>query len=258
VYYNPAHPAGYGSIKKLERALPDIEPSVIREWITYQDTITRHKRRKIKFPRLRIKVYTIDQQWQADLCDMKKYKTDNDGYKWLMTMIDCFSKYAWAVPLYSKEADEIIRGLTIIFKKGRKPRKFQSDKGTEFKNAKVKAFLKKEGVKFFTADNPDIKAAIAENFNGTLKTKMWKHFTHKKTTRYVDVLDDLVTAYNNTEHSSTKKIPSQVKLSDTMEVYANLYGKDIEEQKKKPPLVYKFKEGDHVRILKEKTKFEKG
>jgi len=257
VYYDPAHPAGFASVRKLEKALPDIDPAIIKEWITYQNPLTIHKPARKRFSRLKIRVSAIDQQWQADLCDMQKYKGDNDGFKYLMTVIDCFSKYAWAVPLKSKTADEIVRGLTLIFEdSGRKCTCLQSDKGKEFKNRKVKAFLEKENVRFFTADNPDIKALIVERFNRTLKTKMWKYFTHKKTTRYVDVLDQLLDSYNNSKHSKIKMAPSQVNEVNSLDVYRALYGED--QPPSKNTLDYKFKEGDYVRIRREKRTFEKG
>jgi transposase InsO family protein len=255
VYYDPSHPAGFGSIHKLSKALPDIAPAKIRDWVAYQDVITLNKPSRKKFSRMKIRVAYVDQQWQADLCDMQKYADDNDGYKYLMTVIDCFSKYAWVVPLKSKHGSEIVRAFeTIIDEEGRICTKLQSDKGTEFKNNRVQEFLRKLEIRFFTANNPDIKASIVERFNRTLKTKMWKYFTHKNTTRYVDVLQDLVGSYNRSVHSSIGMAPINVTDLNTVEVYKALYGE------KAPPkhLKYKFAVGDYVRIRKEKLTFEKG
>ena len=63
-----------------------------------------------------------------------------------------------------------------IFASGRKPKRLQTDKGSEFTNAKVQAFLRKHNVKFFTADSEQ-KASIVERFNRTLKTRMFKYLT---------------------------------------------------------------------------------
>ena len=260
VYYDPSHPAAFGSVAKLRKALPTISPEVIKKWVAYQDPITLHKPARKKFSRLKIRVQTIDSQWQTDLCDMQKYSTDNDGYNYLMTVIDCFSKYAWAVPLKSKRAVEIVEAFKKIFhESGRQCVKLQSDKGTEFKNKTVLDFLRGKDVHFFTANNPDIKASIVERFNKTLKGKMWRYFTHKNTTRYVDVLPKLLSSYNNTVHSSIGMAPSKVDAENQIEVYKALYGENGSNPTPGEKAIrYKFQEGDHVRIQKEKLKFEKG
>jgi len=252
IYFDPAHPAGFGSVQKLQKAT-SLPLSSIQEWASYQEPITLHKQVRHKFSRNKIKVLTIDHQWQADLCDMRKYADDNNGYKYLLTVIDCFSKYAWAVPLKSKQSHEIINAFTEIFK-FRKCMKLQCDKGTEFINKPVQAFLKSENVHFFTADNPDIKASMVERFNRTLKTKMWKYFTHTKTTKYIDVLEKLLISYNNSYHSSIKMAPVEVNKLNILDVYKTLYGKEKSVVNTK----FKFQVGDHVRIKKEKLTFEKG
>jgi hypothetical protein len=257
IYYDPSHPAAYGSIQKLRKALPDIDSKKIAEWIANQDPITLHKPARKKFSRIKIRVLYKDQQWQADLCDMQKYSEDNDGYNYLMTVIDCFSKYAWAIPLKSKRGSEIVDGFKKIFKE-RKCTKLQTDRGTEFKNKPVQDFLKEQGVKFFTANNPDIKAAVVERFNRTLKGKMWRYFTHKNTTRYLEVLPKLLQSYNNAVHSSIKMAPSQVNVMNQIDVYKTIYGPQGSNPERKPPIKYKFKPGEHVRIQKEKRTFEKG
>jgi len=251
VYYNPAHPASFGSLKKLHDATSLPLPT-IREWASYQDPITLHKQTRHKFPRNKIRVNTIDEQWQADLCDMRKYESENDGYKYLMTVIDCFSRYAFVIPLKSKKSTEIVKAFSRIFQ-SRKCMKLQCDKGSEFTNKSVQEFLKSNNVRFFTADNPDIKGAFVERYNRTLKTKMWKYLTHKKSVRYIDVLDKLVDSYNNSVHSSIKMSPSSVNKLNILDVYKTLYGEDKVTKPK-----FKLQVGDSVRIKKEKLKFEKG
>jgi len=68
----------------------------------------------------------------------------------------------------------------------------QNDKGTEFLNSAFKSMLRRHGIKFYTSENEDIKAAVVERFNRTLKQKMYRYFTAKRTRRYVDVLSDLL------------------------------------------------------------------
>ena len=79
------------------------------------------------------------------------------------------------------------------------PLYLQTDKGTEFKNTVFRGQMKEYKIKFYTSENDDIKAAIVERFNRTLKTRKYRYFTHSKSYRYVDVLQDLVHLYNHTQ-----------------------------------------------------------
>ena len=80
------------------------------------------------------------------------------------------------------------------------PNMVQSDEGTEFLNSTFQGKLKRCGIKFYTSKNEDLKVSVIERFNKTLKSKMYRYFTHKNTRRYVDVLDDMLHSYNNTQH----------------------------------------------------------
>jgi hypothetical protein len=183
---------------------------------------------------------------------MREFSKENDGYNYLLTVIDCFSKYAWAKPIKNKTAEEIINSFDKIFKE-RKPLKLQTDKGKEFKNKKFQSFLKEYKVIWFSTDS-EFKASIVERFNRTLKTKMWKYFTQVGTRKWINIVDDLVYNYNRTYHTSIKMTPIEgsKKENETL-IYKNLYAKEVKTNK-----VNKFKVGDKVRISKYKSVFEKG
>jgi transposase InsO family protein len=72
--------------------------------------------------------------------------------KYLLTMIDCFSKYAWAIPFKNKTADEIFEAFTLIFKE-RKPKKLRTDKGKEFINKKFQRHLNELKVGWFSTNS---------------------------------------------------------------------------------------------------------
>ena len=183
---------------------------------------------------------------------MREFSKENDGYNYLLTVIDCFSKYAWAIPIKNKTPEEIIKSFDYIFKE-RRPIKLQTDKGKEFKNKKFQSFLKEHNVIWFTTDS-EFKASIVERFNRTLKTKMWKYFTQFGTRKWIDIVDDLVYNYNNTYHTSIKMMPIEgSKKENETQVYKNLYTNEVKTNK-----VNKFKVGDKVRISKYKSVFEKG
>ena len=181
-YYNVVAPASYGGLSKFKPK--GYTKKEVREWLQSQDTYTLHKPTRRRFPRRQVVVYGIDHQWQADLVDLAKLSSYNKGFKYLLTCIDVLSRYAWVVPLKDKTGKTLKDAFQVIFKSGRRPIRLQTDKGTEFTNR----VLKEHDVHFFTTYNEETKASIVERFNRTLKTKMWKYFTHRETLTYVEVL----------------------------------------------------------------------
>ena len=257
LYYDPNHVAGFGTVKKLWLATgKKFDRGKIAEWLRAQDAHALHRPRRTRFQRSRYFVPDMNNLFQADLCDMRSLEKFNKGVMYILTVIDVFCKKAWAVPLKDKRASTIIQAFRSIFKI-RKPRFLQTDKGKEFVAKDVQKYLKSENIKFYTTNNPDVKASVVERFNRTLKTKMWKYFTHANTHKYVDILQDLLHAYNNTKHSAINMAPNEVTLQNQNEVYDYLYsGKGRYGQiKRKKPV---FKVGDKVRITREKYTFEKG
>ncbi|CAD6239803.1 GSCOCG00012570001-RA-CDS, partial [Cotesia congregata] len=90
-----------------------------------------------------------------------------------------------------------------------------------------------------TARNPDVKAAVVERVNRTLKERMWRYFTHRKTYRYIDILQQLVEAYNHTKHSSIRMEPAAVTLSNAKEALMNIQKKFPKVKLRKKPFKYK-------------------
>ncbi|XP_062618357.1 uncharacterized protein LOC134279962 [Saccostrea cucullata] len=153
----------------------------------------------------------------------------------LLCAIDVLSKYAWVVPLKQKTGKEMIRGLQEIFQQdGRRPVRIQSDQGKEFTNQEFLQGFK--SIHFFTTRNTDTKASIVERFQRTLKARMWGYLTRHKTRRYVEVVPDLVYAYNHTYHRSIQRTPVQVKPSNVLKVWKTLYGESQKSLKKNPNL----------------------
>ena len=146
LYYDSKHPSAYTSVDNVYRAARKVLPTLKRKdvdtWFQSQLTPTIHKPTRVSFPRNRVLVFNIDDQWQADLVDMSSKAKYNDGYTFILTCIDCFSKYAWAIPIMSKHGTEIVESLKHIFStSARKPKRLQTDKGKEFLNTKVHKFL---------------------------------------------------------------------------------------------------------------------
>ena len=89
-----------------------------------------HKPIRRKFPKRKVFAKNVDDIWAADLVEMGKLSKFNKGYKYLLTVIDVFSKYGWIIALKNKTGDSVASALRLIFKQdGRKPTRLWTDKG---------------------------------------------------------------------------------------------------------------------------------
>jgi len=251
VYYDPKHAAGFGSVAKLVKGGKSNERAV-EEWLSGQDTYTLHKPVRKRFPRNPYTVTNIDDVWEMDLADLSSLSKYNDKYKYLLNIIDIFSRYAWSVPLKDKTANSITAALKSIFQ-NRKPISIQSDNGTEFVNATLQQYLKRQSVGFHTTHNPNIKGDFVECFQRSLKSRMYKFFTKNNTYRYLDVINKLVIGYNSSVQSTIGMPPSKVTPSCIYSLWrkVNSLRGNIRQSR------VKFKVGDLVRITKVKVKFAK-
>jgi len=250
-YFDPKHPGSFSSpLNFYKNSDKKFTQKKIKDWLINQDTYTLHRPVRWHFQRRRIFTSGIDDLWQADLADLSSIAKFNDGFKFLLTCIDVFSKFAWAIPLKNKSSKSVVSAFTEIFEK-RKPANLQTDKGSEFLNESAQKLFRDNSINFYTTENEDIKAAVVERFNRTLKTKMWKYFTFKGTHRYVDVLDDLVYSYNNSFHRTIKMAPSEVNKDNESSILKLNYIP-------KKPLKWLLNVGDKVRISKARRHFKKG
>ena len=215
-----------------------------------------HKPIRRNFKKRRVISKHVDDIWAADLVDMQYYSRSNKGFKYILMVIDVFSKYGWAEPLKKKTGAEIVRAFTEIWKSGQVPPKYLwTDKGKEFYNKLFRKLLEEKKVHMYWTENEE-KSSVVERWNRTIKSKMWKYFTKNRTGVYIDVLPDIIKKYNNTYHRSIKCTPSDArKPSNYQDVFNALYNYNNTRPLNQPP---KFKIGDQVRISKLKKKFEKG
>ena len=207
-----------------------------------------------KFTKRRVFSKGVDEIWAADLVEMGKFSEWNKGFKYLLMVINVFSKFGWIEPLKDKKGETVAAAFEKIFKL-RQPRLLWTDKGKEFYNKNVNQLLSKKNIKLYSTENEE-KSSVVERFNRTIKEKMWKMFSANNNTIYIDKIGELLKNYNSSVHRSIKMAPifaSDIKNSNR--VFANLYSDEIYTPVKKP----KFKIGDKVRISKYKRKlFDKG
>ena len=160
-----------------------------------------------KFQRRKVEVYGVDDIWGADLVDMQEWSRNNKGYKYMLNVIDVYSKYAWSVPLKDKKGDTTTEAFKYIVKNSNRiPKHIWVDKGKEFYNKIMDEWLKENNINRYSTFG-EHKSAVVERFNRTLKEKMWKRFTAENTRNWVDMLDRLLSEYNKTVHRTIGMTP---------------------------------------------------
>ena len=253
IYYDPSNPAALSSPAVLAAAA-NVSVRKTKQWLMKQSTYTLHRRARKTYPDRKYYVNKIDDQWQMDLADMNQIQRQNNNHRYILTCIDILSRYAWARPLKTKQGPEVAKAIEDIFKSSkRQPKRLQTDHGTEFYNASVRALLAKYNIELFSVNSPK-KCALVERWNRTLKTKIWKYFTSRNTYKWLEVLPKIVHAYNHSRHRVIKMRPADVNEENAMLVWERLYGKDKRNQR----TIKGIEKGDTVRISKVKGQFEKG
>jgi len=252
-YTTPRLPGSFDAVQNLRRYTGESRAKTL-QYLASQDAYTLHKQRRRRFPRRKTYSKGIGDLYQIDLADVSNISRYNDSYRYLLTCIDVFSKKAWAIPLLDKSGRHVTEAFEKILANGGKCNMLQSDKGSEFLNSTFQRMLERHDIHFYTSENEDVKAAVVERFNRTLKSKMYRYFTFKSTWRYVDVLQDLVDSYNATRHRSIGMSPNEVNADNEELVRSRLYP-----SKSSKKLRWRYNVGDTVRIATTRhSPFEKG
>ena len=138
----------------------------------------------------------------VDLADMQLLSKFNKGFRFLLCVINIFSKYAWVIPLKDKKDIIIFNGIQkILDDSKRKPNKIWVDTGSEFYNNSLKKWLQDNNIVMYSTNNKG-KSVITERFIRTLKNKIYKYVASISKNVYFDKLDHIVKKYNNTYHAS--------------------------------------------------------
>lgn len=260
IWYDAKHPAGFAGPEALYKVIQKenkfkIGKHRIKRWLQNQDSysVRRQLRRKLKSQK--ILVNGVNYMWDTDLADVSNLKSDNEGYIFLLVIIDAFSRKAWVTPLKDKKASSVIKAFKPIIEK-EKPVIIRSDRGSEFKNKFFAKFCKENSI-VHVGSLSNSKASFAESFIGKFKKIMYTYFESKLTYKYLDVLQDFVNAYNKRPHSSLYGMsPNEINEDTQYIIWQRMYAKP--NKKKHKRIKYKYKIGQKVRLTYLKRPFDRG
>jgi L-rhamnose mutarotase len=214
-----------------------------------------HSAARVNYPTRRYELKNENDLYQSDLIEMGSLSKFNKGYRYILVVINCFTKYAYCIPLKNKTAQSVYNALEPIICKNRHMRFFQTDGGKEYFNKHVKDLLDKYNIKHYSVFT-DKKASIAERFNRTIKSKIYRSLTERGSKNWVNNLQNIVDDYNNTVHSSIGMRPKDVTKKHRKRVLESL-NSAFNRRFKLKVLKPKYKLGDIVRISKKKQIFDK-
>lgn len=263
IYFDVSHPASYEGVNKIYDIVKKegkfkISKEKIKSWLQNQLSYSLNKPVSRKFQRGRVIVKGIDDQFDADLASLARIADENNGYKYLLVVIDIFSRFGWVEPLKKKAAPNIVRAFRKILKGGRVPRRLRTDAATDFRSKEFQQLLKEYDIVHFTTHS-EKQANYVERFIKTIKSKIYRYLTENRTDRYIDVLPKLVESYNKTWHSGIQSEPVNVSKLNESKLWWQMYWPDeayvkserelkARRRRKQLSKIFKFRVGDRVRI----------
>ena len=257
-YYND-EAWSYGNLNRINQYNPEIRLKEIQNFLDKNDIYSRFKQHRKARKYSPIYVYKKRELFQADVVfftdsDMVKA---NNGYKYLFTCIDCFSKMAWVFPLMVNNCETIMTYFKHIIKIcGKKPDRLNSDRGSELICKKFEKYL--SDLKIFHYLSYSLrKCPIIERFNLTFQNLLYKIMAKNKNLKWTNYLNQAMSIYVNRKHRIIGMSPKQAEEENNEAIVRknllHFFHKRI--KKKTNP---KFSVNDTVRIWKKRRTFQRG
>lgn len=248
IYSKLGHPAAFSGVDRV-KSYSNQPYSSVENDLQQSDAFTK-KRVKFK-PKLHnpFLIHKKREQIQMDLIDIHKYAHFNKGVRFLLVAIDCFTRKAAVVGITRKSAEKTLIAIKYVLEEELPPfpESVVFDRGTEFGNRQVRAYLSQHGIKYYNPNGLH-KAAIAERFNRSIQRLIYSYMEDQKTKKYIEALPYLVKTYNSRTHRSIGMSPNEAEKSSNHAKVREKLGVHISqliEKRKKSPL---FKVGDRVRV----------
>lgn len=268
VFLDINHPAGFSHPAKLlntarTSGFPDARLTDVQSVLQSIPAYRLHKQRRNKYSRMTTIAHDAHERWQVDLMSLGHLSTYNEDVKYILLVVDVFSRFVMGIPLTNKSGKEVRLALELIFmKSGFIPKIITSDKGKEFTGSEFKNLLRKYRIsQYFSLPNRT-KASIIERVIKTIRMKLGKFMTHTKSKKILDVIHKIMESYNESIHSTVGMSPFNAMNSIANRQLALF---NLNQKIKKQPLTKwtnnrtpgMIKEGDTVHVPTHQTTFTK-
>jgi len=265
-YNKPGHPIAFSGIQNIyDYYKGNLSVNQIKDILSGIENYTLHREYK-KGQRNPSYSHFKRNQFQMDLVDIQALAPYNDGIRYLLSVIDTFTRFAWVRLLKDKRGETVLEAFKSVLDSAKeKPRIIVCDRGTEFQNKNFKQFCAENEIYLYTPDS-SIHAAYVERFNRSLQSLIYKYMTENETHRFIDRVSDdgvltnvfaqLMNTYNNRKHRMIGTTPCIAE--NDPEVHLSMREKLFKYYDKIKPRKRIFNVGDTVRIAKQKGKFSRG
>ena len=257
--YTSDKPHSYGGKYRAYEYYKNDDKNKIDEAFKTSDIYSRFKQHK------KSKVYSpiyVSRKRELFQCDTTFFTAEklieaNNGYSYLLCIIDVFTKMAWVYPMKRVDCKTSIECLKDVFKKcGKPPEKIQTDKGSEFKCNLFSDLMQENNIEHYFSTS-DRKCAVVERFNLTIQQLLYKLMANYNTYAWTNLLGHAMEIYLNRKHSTIQMSPIDGEKEENQKKLKKLYSikyQKAEENKKEA----KFKVGETVRIWLKRTAFHRG
>lgn len=251
VYYDPkkGFKSSQALYKDLKKDHPTITKKFIEDFIKRQATSQIHTEKKRDLKQFSQIYAPKVGSYQIDLLDLSNYKSKNSNYRYVLLVVDTYSRFGFVEALKSKNGFDVLKAMKRIEKqirqKGYELYNFVMDRGVEFDNAQWNDHFK--DVKQFRK-SPDNHTAtgIVERRNREIRHKLEQYFTAYHTLRWTNIIQDINHNINNSENRTIGNTPQSI-----------WDGHAVNEAGKKPE-VERLPIDQQVRTLQNITQFQKG
>lgn len=245
-FKKPGHPTAFSAPGNIARTY-NISQENARKYLEEIDSYVTHREYKRPSQFNPYFIHNRRKLVQSDLIDIMELSRFNNGIKYLLLIIEVFSRKIWVYPLKNKSGpfvrDALIQWLNSIRRPY--PEAFATDAGREFLNREVRDLLNSNNIRQENAVGT-CKAAIAERANKSLQVLIYKYLSETQTKKYIDKLQDLVKTYNKRGHRTLDYMsPNEADLPRNEERVRGIHAARYAKIKKKDP---KFTVGQIVRI----------
>jgi len=260
IYTDPINPGSFSGLENLydqvKKKYPGITKKDVRHFLEGNRTYTLFKPRQIKYKRSKFVPAGFLTDLQVDLGDFQILMKKNSGFRYLLVGVDVLSRRVFTTPVKSKTGLEMKNSFEKLFSQmPYLPQQIFSDRGMEFESKEMLEYYKEKGIEKFKARASEIKAGVAERMIKTIKQRLYRYFSEKNTTKWIDVLPKITDAINHTQCRITGKRPIDINPENASSIWEKVYGTYIRGDEGK---LTKILPGDNVRISRAKPIFEKG
>ena len=180
----------------------------IKQFIQQQEIMQIFKKpEKVKFY-FSITANYPNEIMQLDLADFSNISSVNNSITFLLVALDVFTRKAYVIPMKTKNTSDVIRAIKEIFKSVI-PTQITCDGGSEFISKEFKILMNQNNIKMvYTNIDEHNKLGVVDRFIQTLRNMLNKYMYAHETTKYINVLNDIVEKYNNSFNSGIESVPN--------------------------------------------------